>query len=109
MIHRGEGGKVDYKEIPANPGVYIFRDKGFEIIYIGKAKSLRKRVSSYFSKKNHFARTALMISRIESIDWVVADSEVEALLLENNMIKKHSPKYNIDLKDSKTFAYIKLS
>src|SRR3989344_1393964 len=109
MIHRGEGGKVDYKEIPANPGVYIFRDKGFEIIYIGKAKSLRKRVSSYFSKKNHFARTALMISRIESIDWVVVDSEFEALLLENNMIKKHSPKYNIDLKDSKTFAYIKLS
>lgn len=109
MIHRVPSGRVDYKQIPPDPGVYIFRDKGHEIIYIGKAKNLRKRVSSYFSKKDHFARIALMVSRIESIDWIVVDNEVEALLLENNLIKKHSPKYNIDLKDSKTFAYIKLS
>ncbi len=109
MIIVGEGGKVDYKKIPAEPGVYIFRDRENAIIYIGKAKSLRRRVSSYFLSKNHYPRIALMVSRISSIDWVVVDSEVEALLLENNLIKKHAPKYNIDLKDSKTFAYIKLT
>ncbi len=109
MIHVGPERAVDYKEIPPNPGVYLFRNAEGDIIYIGKAKSLRKRVSSYFMKKDHYARISLMVSRIASIDWVVVDNEIEALLLENNLIKKHSPKYNIDLKDSKTFAYIKLT
>ncbi len=109
MIEVGSDRAVDYKEIPVNPGVYFFRNAENEIIYIGKAKSLRKRVSSYFIKKDHYARIALMVSRIASIDWLVVDNEIEALLLENNLIKKHSPKYNIDLKDSKTFAYIKLT
>ena len=109
MIQVGASRKVDYREIPIDPGVYIFRDSGNEIIYIGKAKSLRRRVSGYFISKNHYPRIALMVSRISSIDFLAVDNEIEALLLENNLIKKHAPKYNIDLKDSKTFAYIKLT
>lgn len=109
MISIAPNGKPDYSQIPANPGVYLFKDSGNEIIYIGKAKSLRKRVSSYFQKTDHYPKTALMVSKIRQLDWVVVDNEVEALLLENNLIKKHSPKYNIDLKDGKTFAYLKLT
>ncbi|HLC79763.1 MAG TPA: excinuclease ABC subunit UvrC [archaeon] len=109
MIEVGEKGEVDFSKIPQEPGVYFFRDLQNEIIYIGKAKNLKKRVSSYFTNKNHYPRIALMVLRIANIEFVAVDNEVEALLLENNMIKKHSPKYNIDLKDSKTFAYIKLT
>ncbi len=109
MILVGPERIVEYKNVPMEPGVYLFRNSENEIIYIGKAKKLRNRVSSYFKNKNQYPRIALMVSRIATIDWVVVDNEVEALLLENNLIKKHSPKYNIDLKDSKTFAYIKLT
>ena len=98
---------MDISKIPRNPGVYIFKDKDSGIIYIGKAKSLKARVSSYFNKStDHSAKTRHLVGRINDIEYIVVDNEVEALLLENLLIKKHKPKYNIALKDSKTFAYI---
>lgn len=79
------------------------------IIYIGKAKDLKKRVSSYFSKKDHDAKTAAMVSHISKVDIIATSNEIEALILENNLIKKHSPKYNIDLKDSKRYASLEIT
>ncbi|MFH1750242.1 MAG: excinuclease ABC subunit UvrC [Candidatus Micrarchaeota archaeon] len=95
--------------IPIGPGVYLYRDLADEIIYVGKAKSLRSRVRSYFSNSEQPTKTQLLVSKIRSIDWIVVGSEVEALLLENKLVKQHLPKYNINLKDSKTFAYIALT
>ncbi len=95
--------------LPKNPGCYIFRDRSRRIIYIGKAKDIRKRVSSYFQKKEHDAKTEALISHIDSVDFIVTDNEVEALILENNLIKKNQPKYNILLKDAKRYAYIELT
>ena len=102
---------MDFKsaDMPTNPGVYLFKDEKDEILYIGKAKSLRSRVKSYFLNKDQPAKTRQLVSRIRSIDWIVVNNEVEALLLENKLVKQHTPKYNIDLKDAKTFAYISLS
>jgi excinuclease ABC subunit C len=101
----------DFKssDMPANPGVYLFKNELNEILYIGKAKSLRSRVKSYFSSSDQPAKTRQLVSRIRNIDWIVVNSEVEALLLENKLVKQHTPKYNINLKDAKTFAYISLS
>ena len=97
------------EDIPTSPGCYLFKDVKGEIIYVGKAKHLRKRVSSYFQKKDHDSKTALLVSDIHSIEFIVTSTEVEALLLENTLIKKHYPKYNIDLKDSQKYAYIHLT
>jgi excinuclease ABC subunit C len=101
----------DFKssEIPTNPGVYLYRDEAGEILYIGKAKSLRSRVKSYFSSSDKPAKTAQLVSKIRKIDWIIVNNEVEALLLENKLVKQHMPKYNINLKDAKTFAYIALT
>jgi len=98
----------DFKssEIPAVPGVYLFRDKNDKILYIGKAVNLRSRVRSYFCDSNQPVRTRQLVSKICSIDWIVVNNETEALLLENRLVKQHSPKYNVDLKDAKTFAYL---
>ena len=79
------------------------------IIYVGKAKDLKKRVTSYFQKKDHDPKTRNLVAAIASMDVMVTNTETEALLLENNLIKKHQPKYNIDLKDAKRFAYIELT
>ncbi len=95
--------------IPQNPGVYQFKDSAGAIIYIGKAKNLHKRVRSYFNSVEKDAKTTLLVRHIDSVDFIIVDSEVEALLLENKLIKAHKPKYNISLKDGKTFAYIGLS
>lgn len=95
--------------IPTSPGVYLYRDETGEILYIGKAKNLRSRVRSYFSNTGKPAKTERLVSRIRSIDWVIVNNEVEALLLENKLVKQHMPKYNINLKDAKTFAYIALT
>jgi len=97
------------KGIPENPGCYIYKNKTGKIIYIGKAKNLKKRVSSYFNKKGHNAKTQALVGQIVKIDYIVTNSEMEALLLENNLIKKNKPKYNIDLKDSKSYAFIELT
>jgi excinuclease ABC subunit C len=96
-------------DIPTHPGIYIFKNDKKEILYIGKAKNLRSRVRSYFSNSKQSKKTKQLVQHIQNIDWIVVGSEVEALLLENKMIKEYTPKYNIDLKDAKTFAYIALS
>ncbi|MDE1846143.1 MAG: excinuclease ABC subunit UvrC [Candidatus Micrarchaeota archaeon] len=97
----------DAKMVPKNPGVYLFRDESDTILYCGKAKNLRNRLSSYFVNSDRLAiKTRQLVSKIKKIDWIVVRSEVEALLLENKLIKQHTPKYNINLKDAKTFAYI---
>jgi excinuclease ABC subunit C len=96
-------------DIPTDPGVYLYRDETGEILYVGKAKSLRSRVKSYFSSTDQPAKTRQLVSRIRSIDWIVVNNEVEALLLENKLVKQHWPKYNVNLKDAKTFAYISLT
>lgn len=93
------------KQPPSSPGVYLFKDKDKNVIYVGKAKNLKSRVSSYFSG-SHSPKTQLLVKNISDADYILVDNELEALLLENKMIKKHSPKYNISLKDSKTYAYI---
>lgn len=100
---------MDLSIIPTNPGCYLYKDKSKKIIYIGKAKNLKKRVSSYFTKKNHDPKTEILVSKIDSVDFIITNSESEALILENNLIKKHQPKYNINLKDSKRYAYIKIT
>jgi excinuclease ABC subunit C len=100
---------VNFKDIPHNPGCYLFKDKDGKVIYVGKAKDLRKRVSSYFNKTHDVERTNILVSKVVKVDFVVTDTEAEALILENNLIKKYSPKYNIDLKDSKRYAYIQLT
>jgi excinuclease ABC subunit C len=95
---------------PEKPGVYIMKDKKNKIIYIGKALSLKHRVRSYFqSQKNLPAKVASMISKVEDIEYIVTDSEVEALILECNLIKYNRPKYNILLRDDKQYPYIKIN
>ncbi|MDX2444050.1 MAG: excinuclease ABC subunit UvrC [Bacteroidales bacterium] len=91
--------------IPSEPGVYIYSDIQNEVIYIGKAKNLKKRVTSYFSKSNT-GKTKILVSKIRDINYIVVESESDALLLENNLIKKYKPRYNILLKDDKTFPWI---
>jgi excinuclease ABC subunit C len=100
---------IDLTTLPEDPGCYLFSDEAGEIIYIGKAKNLRKRVTSYFQKTDHDPKTTSLIARIASVSIMVTNTETEALLLENNLIKKHQPRYNIDLKDAKRFAYIELT
>jgi len=98
------------KQVPTKPGVYFFKNGDDEIIYIGKAKHLRNRVKSYFQKTKHqSAKNISMIKRIADIEWIVVRSEVEALLTEANLIKKHQPRYNINLRDDKSFPYIRIT
>ncbi len=95
------------KTLPDNPGVYQFFNNKNEIIYVGKAKNLRKRVTSYFNKTRHESnKIKVLVSKIEDIKHIIVDSESDALLLENNLIKKIQPRYNILLKDDKTFPWI---
>lgn len=96
----------EVKKLPANPGIYQFFDKEDKIIYVGKAKNLKKRVTSYFLKTHNNRKTEILVRQIDKIRHVVVDSEEDALLLENNLIKKYQPKYNILLKDDKTFPWI---
>ncbi|MFA6332862.1 MAG: excinuclease ABC subunit UvrC [Methanoregula sp.] len=99
----------DTATLPGNPGCYLFLDKEGTIIYVGKAKNLKKRVSSYFQKKDHDPKTRNLVAAIARVSVMVTNTETEAFLLENNLIKKNQPKYNIDLKDAKRYAYIELS
>ena len=98
--------KIISKNLPSNPGVYQFLDSKNKIIYIGKAKNLKKRVNSYFSNQGHTGKTAKLISNISFIKHIIVKTESDALLLENNLIKKHKPKYNIQLKDGKSYPWI---
>lgn len=93
--------------LPDNPGVYQFYDKDGMLLYVGKAKSLKKRVSSYFQKDQHESgKTTVMVRKVADIKTIVVDTEMDALLLENSLIKKHQPKYNVNLKDDKTYPWI---
>ncbi|WP_343634939.1 excinuclease ABC subunit UvrC [Fluviicola sp.] len=94
------------KTLPDKPGVYQYFDKNGTILYVGKAKNLKKRVSSYFKKNHEQAKTYLLVRKIADIQYIVVESEMDALLLENNLIKKYLPKYNIQLKDDKTYPWI---
>lgn len=94
---------------PENPGCYLFSDDTGKIIYVGKAKNLKKRLSSYFKQNGHDRTTEALIQRIRSVDFIVTETEAEALILEDTLIKKYQPRYNINLKDSKTYAFILIS
>ena len=97
-------------KLPLHPGVYIMHDKDDTIIYIGKAKALKNRVSQYFgSDKNHDEKVRRMVSNVEYFEYILTDSEFEALVLESSLIKQHQPKYNILLKDDKGYSYIKVT
>jgi excinuclease ABC subunit C len=98
--------ELQVKTLPNEPGVYQYFDKNEVIIYIGKAKNLKKRVSSYFSKTHDNGKTKVLVTKIVSIKHIVVATETDALLLENNLIKKHRPRYNILLKDDKTYPWI---
>ncbi len=95
--------------LPTVPGVYIMKDAGGEIIYVGKSKKLKNRVTSYFVGTPATLKTAKMVSLVSDFDYIVCKTEIEALTLENVLIKKHAPKYNIRLKDSKSYPYIKVT
>lgn len=99
----------ELKKLPAKPGVYIMHDKDDKIIYVGKAISLRNRVRQYFRKTNKTKRIQNMVSLIDHFEYIVVDNEAEALILECNLIKKHRPKFNVLLKDDKTYPYIKIN
>jgi len=97
------------REIPENPGVYIFKDDKSEIIYIGKAKNLKNRVGSYFADPQILLpKTKKMVEVAKSLDFIKTESEIEALLLEADLVKRYKPKYNIELKDDKSYKYIKI-
>ncbi|MDD4169984.1 MAG: excinuclease ABC subunit UvrC [Desulfotomaculaceae bacterium] len=98
------------KLVPARPGVYLYRDAAGKIIYVGKAVSLKHRVRSYFRPSaHHQPRTKLMLGKVEDLDFIVTDSEVEALILEQNLIKEKRPRYNVLLKDDKSYPYLKVT
>ena len=98
--------EIQLKTLPETPGVYQYYDKEDIILYVGKAKNLKKRVASYFTKNHENAKTRILVNKIVSIKHIVVETETDALLLENNLIKKYQPRYNIMLKDDKTYPWI---
>src|SRR5579871_1754866 len=98
------------KKLPAKPGCYIYRDSKGEVLYVGKAVVLKNRVRSYFQESTrHGARIARMVGKIADLEWIVVDSEVEALILECNLIKRYRPPFNVLLRDDKSYPYIKIT
>ena len=97
--------KETIKLVPEQPGCYLYYDKDGEIIYVGKAKNLKRRVYSYFHKQHDSVKTNVLVSQIEKLEYIITDTEVEALILESHLIKKHKPRYNILLKDDKKYPY----
>lgn len=98
--------KIQLSTLPNDPGVYQFYNKDDTLLYVGKAKNLKKRVSSYFNKKHEYGKTRILVKHINSIRHIVVPTETDALLLENNLIKKYQPKYNVLLKDDKSYPWI---
>jgi excinuclease ABC subunit C len=98
--------QLQIQTLPDAPGVYQFYDKQGKILYVGKAKNLKKRVSSYFTKTHEYGKTRVMVKKITEIKHIVVETETDALLLENNLIKKHQPRYNVMLKDDKSYPWI---
>ena len=105
MLTMNEALLETIKLVPTQPGCYLYYDKDGEIIYVGKAKNLKRRVYSYFHKQHESPKTNILVSQIEKLEYIITDSEVEALILESHLIKKHKPKYNILLKDDKKYPY----
>lgn len=101
--------EVNLKNLPASPGVYQFLNKNGKVIYVGKAKNLKNRVRSYFQDNLTSAKTIALVSKIDDLQIFVTDSELEALILENNLIKELKPRYNVNLKDDKSFPFIKVT
>ena len=102
--------KLKIKSAPNAPGVYQFFNSEKKIIYIGKAKSIKNRVRTYFqSSKNHSSKTITLVKKIEGIEWIIVRNEVEALMTEANLIKRHQPHYNIDLRDDKSYPFIRIT
>ena len=101
-----EALQLQLKTIPTNPGVYQYYDKDGKILYVGKAKNLKKRVASYFNKNHEYGKTKVLVKKIASIKHIVVATETDALLLENNLIKKYQPRYNVLLKDDKSYPWI---
>ncbi len=97
---------IQIKTLPTTPGVYQYYDKDGKLLYIGKAKNLKKRVGSYFNKNHDNYKTKVLVKKIDSIKHIVVETETDALLLENNLIKKHQPRFNVMLKDDKTYPWI---
>ena len=105
-----ENIKNKLNQLPKDPGVYHFYNDQKNIIYIGKAKNLKNRVKSYFQNKNSLSpKNATMLKHIKNIDWIIVRNEVEALMTEANLIKLHHPKYNIDLRDDKSYPFIRIT
>ena len=100
--------KAKVAKAPEAPGVYLFKDAAGTILYIGKAKSLKKRVSSYFNRKLD-GKTQLMVAKIADLEFRLTPSESQAQILEASLIRAHQPRYNIDLKDDKSFPWIKIT
>ncbi|HSD57621.1 MAG TPA: UvrB/UvrC motif-containing protein, partial [Methanotrichaceae archaeon] len=100
---------ISLDTLPHLPGCYLFKDTEGAVLYVGKAKDLKKRVASYFQRPNHDPKTESLTQAASDLDFIVTNTEVEALLLENTLIKKHWPRYNIKLKDSSSYACIHLT
>ena len=99
--------KEKARTLPDSPGIYMMKDAGDKVIYVGKAKSLRKRVGSYFQQPDGLDhKTRLMVEKIEGLSHINTDSEVEALVLESNLIKEYRPRYNVMLKDDKRYPHM---
>ncbi|OGY42851.1 MAG: excinuclease ABC subunit C [Candidatus Buchananbacteria bacterium RBG_13_39_9] len=101
--------KINYKNFPHKPGCYLYKDKNDQVIYVGKAKDLQKRISQYFVKKELDPKTQLLVKNIADVEFITTDNEVEALLLEQSLIHQYQPKYNIDLRGDIRYAYIKVT
>ncbi|MEE9500017.1 MAG: GIY-YIG nuclease family protein [Candidatus Omnitrophota bacterium] len=95
------------KKIPTSPGIYLFLGKNKEVLYIGKASNLKKRINSYFQKKYRPPKTEALVSRIRDLDYIPTSSTAEALIYEANLIKQKRPKYNVELKDDKSYTFFK--
>src|SRR3989337_1515706 len=109
MMAELDGIQPILEGIPSKPGCYLMKDRAGRVIYVGKAVNLRNRVRSYFhASSGHSRKTAEMVGHISDIEWIVVDSELEALILEMNLIKRHRPKYNVRLKDDKRYPYVKV-
>lgn len=100
---------VSFKDYPPNPGVYFMKNKKGEYLYIGKAKNLKKRLASYFGKRELEPKTQVLVRQIHSIETIVTESEMEALILESNLIKEKRPRYNVQLKDNKSYPFIQIT
>jgi Nuclease subunit of the excinuclease complex len=101
-----ENVKLKLASLPETPGVYQYYNKNGDLLYVGKAKNLKRRVNSYFNKTHDSKRLRVLVSNIDNIETINVNSEYDALLLENNLIKEHQPRYNILLKDDKTYPWI---